>query len=139
MSEIKNELFLKAVESPSEGLALLEKLSEAASPEAVFGKPIQQGDTTIITANAVSVGLGFGLGGSLHGKLKAENENYQEVNGGGGGGGSTRSQPVAVISISPDGVKVEPIFDFTRIFLAFLSTMGALFIAIGKIKKMNKL
>lgn len=138
MSDIKNEIFLESVQTPAEGLALLGKLTEAASPDAVFGKPIQQGETTVITANAVTVGLGYGVGGSLHSKTKADNDDYQEVNGGGGGGGSTRARPVAVITIGKEGVKVEPIIDITRICLAFFSMFGALFVAMQKMKKTTK-
>ncbi len=138
MSEIKNELFLEAVKTPAEGLALLGKLTDAASPEAVFGKPIQQGDTTVITANSVSVGLGFGLGGSVQQKNKADQAEYNEVDGGGGGGGSTRARPVAVIKITSDEVSVEPIIDITAICLAFFSAFGAIFLAILKTKKIAK-
>lgn len=138
MTEINNKIFLEAVHSPTEGLALLGKLTEAASPQAVFGKPIQQGDTTVITASTVNVGLGYGLGGFVLGRNEADQPERHEVNGGGGGGGSTRARPVAVISISPEGVKVEPIIDITKICLVFFSTFGALFVAIRKMKKMVK-
>jgi uncharacterized spore protein YtfJ len=138
MSERKNELFLESIQTSAEGLALLSKLTEAASPDAVFGKPIQQGDITVITANAITAGVGYGIGGSLHGRSKVDNEDYQEVNGGGGGGGSTRARPVAIISIGPEGVKVVPIIDITRICLAFFSMFGALFIARKKMKNFGK-
>ena len=138
MSEINNEIFLGAVQSPEEGLALLTKLTDAASPQAVFGAPIQQGDTTVITANSVTVGLGFGLGGFVLGRNEADQLNRQEVNGGVGGGGSSRARPVAVISINPQGVKVTPIIDVTKICLAFFGTFSALFVAIHKMKTMGK-
>lgn len=136
MNEIKDEIFLKAVHSPAEGTALLGKVTEAASPQAVFGTPIQQGDTTLITANAVSVGLGFGMVGFVlnrNEKEQQEQENERhEVNGGGGGGGSTFARPVAVISINPEGVKVTPVVDVTKICLVFFSTFAALVFAIKK-------
>ena len=142
MNAIKDEIFLKGVDTPVEGLALLSKLTEAASPQAVFGKPVQQGDTTLITASSVTVGLGFGMGGFVLGRTEAEQEEHQqarqEVNGGGGGGGSSRARPVAVISIRLEGVEVKPVIDVTQICLAFFSAFAAIFIASQKIKKMAK-
>jgi uncharacterized spore protein YtfJ len=139
MNEIKDEIFLKAVHTPEEGKALLEKITAAASPQAVFGDPIQQGDTTVITANAVSVGLGFGMFGFVLDRNEAQQEEHQtarkEVNGGGGGGGSTRARPVAVVTINPQGVSVMPIVDVTKICLVFFTTFAATFIAIKKITK----
>lgn len=142
MNAIKDEIFLKGVDTPAEGLALLGKLTEAASPQAVFSEPIQQGETTVITASSVTVGLGFGMGGFVLGRTEAGQEEHQharqEVNGGGGGGGSSRARPVAVISISPAGVEVKPVVDVTKICLAFFSTFAAIFVAINKMKKMSR-
>lgn len=142
MTEIQNEIFLKAVHTPEEGKQLLEKLTQAASPQAVFGEPIQQGDTTVVTANAVTVGLGFGMFGFVLDRDGAQQEDHQitrnEVNGGGGGGGSTIARPVAVISINPQGVKVTPIINVTKICLAFFATVAAIFIAINKNMRMTK-
>jgi uncharacterized spore protein YtfJ len=138
MTKLNNEIFLEAVNFPTEGLALLGKLTEAASPEAVFGKPIQQGDTTVITANTVNIGLGYGLGGFVMGRNEVEKLERDEVNGGGGGGGGASARPVAVISIRPEGVEVKPVIDVTQIGLALISAVGALFIASKKIKKLAK-
>ena len=138
MTKLNNEIFLEAVNFPTEGLALLGKLTEAASPEAVFGKPIQQGDTTVITANTVNIGLGYGLGGFVMGRNEVEKLERDEVNGGGGGGGGASARPVAIISIRPEGVEVKPVIDVTQIGLALISAVGALFIASKKIKKLAK-
>jgi uncharacterized spore protein YtfJ len=138
MTKLNNEIFLEAVNFPTEGLALLGKLTDAASPEAVFGKPIQQGETTVITANTVNIGLGYGLGGFVLGRNEVEKLERDEVNGGGGGGGASSARPVAVISIRPEGVEVKPVIDVTQIGLALISAIGALFIASKKIKKMAK-
>lgn len=142
MNEIQNEIFLKAVHTPEEGRLLLDKLTEAASPQAVFGPPIQQGETTVVTANSVSVGLGFGMFGFVLDRKETQPEEHQtgrnEVNGGGGGGGSTIARPVAVVSIHPQGVKVTPIVDVTKISLAFFGAFAAIFIAIYKFMRMTK-
>ena len=143
MTEIKNEIFLDAIQFPTEGLALMGKVTDAASPKAVFGEPIQQGDTTVITASSVNVGLGYGLGGFVLDRSGSEHDKRHEVNGGGGGGGGSYARPVAVISIGPDGVKVEPIVDITKICLGFFSMFAALFAALAGHKaakrKMKKL
>jgi uncharacterized spore protein YtfJ len=93
----------------------------------------------VITANAVSVGLGFGMFGFVLDRNEAQQEEHQtarkEVNGGGGGGGSTRARPVAVVTINPQGVSVMPIVDVTKICLVFFTTFAATFIAIKKITK----
>ncbi|MCZ7670108.1 MAG: hypothetical protein M5U34_24495 [Chloroflexi bacterium] len=57
--------------------------------------------------------------------------------GGGGGGGSIMARPVAVISIGPKGVRVEPIMDPTKIVIAFFTTMAAVFISLRRIRKMK--
>ena len=131
MTEIKNEIFLDAIKFPTEGLTLMSKVTDAASPKAVFGEPIQQGDTTVITASSVNIGLGYWLGGFVLDRSGSEHEKRSEVNGGGGGGGGSYARPVAVISIRPDGVKVEPIIDITKICLGFFSMMAAVIAALA--------
>jgi len=44
--------------------------------------------------------------------------------GGGGGGGQTLSRPVAVIIASPDGVRVEPVADRTKVLMAAITAAG---------------
>ena len=86
----------------------------------VYGEPVQHGDTTIIPAAEVLVGMGFAAGfGS------GEDETGDGGGGGGGGGGGrTLSRPVAIIIASPDGVRVEPVIDPTKIALAALTAAG---------------
>jgi uncharacterized spore protein YtfJ len=43
---------------------------------------------------------------------------------GGGGGGRILSRPVAVVIASPEGIRVEPVLDITKIALAGLTAMG---------------
>jgi uncharacterized spore protein YtfJ len=46
---------------------------------------------------------------------------------GGGGGGNIFSRPVAVIVAGPEGVRVTPVFDTTKIILAGLTALGFMF------------
>ncbi len=111
----------------------LEKLLDVASVDAAFAEPIDHGDTTIIPCAEVLAGLGFGVGygfGQSSGKKEEESKADQGNNGGagggggGGGGGRTFSRPVAVIISSPDGVRVEPVVDVTKIALAVFTAGG---------------
>jgi uncharacterized spore protein YtfJ len=69
----------------------------------VVGDPIVAGEYTIIPL--VSVGFGFGAGsGTGKGKEVEKREGTGDGTGGGGG-----VKPVAVIVITKDGVRVEPL------------------------------
>jgi uncharacterized spore protein YtfJ len=98
----------------------LEEFIQTADVERVYGEPIQHGDTLIIPAAEVMVGLGFGMG------YGGGNDGGKNVGGGGGGGGGGRtfSRPVATIIASPDGVRIEPVVDVTKIALAVFTTAG---------------
>jgi uncharacterized spore protein YtfJ len=99
-----------------------DRIYAAAQPGAVFSPPVVSGEYTIITASEVTAGGGFGFGeGSAPSPESAEmNANGQPTNvaGGGGGGGGSMGRPVAAIVIGPDGVRVQPIVDATKIALA---------------------
>lgn len=95
---------------------------EKAHVEKVFGEPIQMGENVIIPGAEVLVGYGYGFGGGYGEEGKAEAN--CRGGGGGGGGGRTISRPVAVIIASPEGVRVEPVFDRTKIALAALTAAG---------------
>lgn len=106
----------------------MDKFLAAASVEAVYGAPIQNGDTLIIPTAEVLSGMGFGLGtgvGDNAAKDEAGNP-MKSMGGGGGGGGGGRvlSRPVAVVIASPEGVRVEPVVDVTKVALAALTAGG---------------
>lgn len=107
----------------------LDTFLEAASVDAVYGEPIQSGENTIIPAAEVLSGLGFGVGsGYGSGSAPSDEEEGQAVGSGGGsgggGGGRILARPVAVIIASPEGVRVEPVVDATKIALAALTAAG---------------
>lgn len=128
-----------AVESQKDMFAFLERLYEAASPEAVFSEPVTVDDRVVITASEVNVGLGAGYGmggGSEQAETSEEDPSVESgIGGGGGGGGGASGRPVAVISIGKDGVVVEPILDATKVALAFFTALGSMFLMFSRMKK----
>jgi uncharacterized spore protein YtfJ len=98
----------------------LDRLMAVASVDAVFGEPIEKGDTLLIPTAEVGAIMGFGIGDAT-GFSEAGLKNNGS---GGGGGGWNFSRPVAVIVASPEGVRVEPVVDVTKIAVAMLTTVG---------------
>lgn len=124
-----------AARTSEQAFGVIGRLFDVAQPNAVFGKPVEQGQYTVITASelAVGMGIGVGLGGATEG-----DESTNGGGGGGGGGGASMGRPVAAILIGPDGVRVEPIVDPTKIALAFFTTIGAMFVSWRAIRKAAK-
>jgi uncharacterized spore protein YtfJ len=103
----------------------MDQFLSAASVEAVYGSPIQQGETIVIPTAEVLSFAGFGLGSGSGSQAAGEDESENTGSGGGGGGGGrVLSRPVAAIVISPEGVRVEPIVDVTKVALALFTTLG---------------
>jgi uncharacterized spore protein YtfJ len=109
----------------------LNKLADAARVNAVYAAPIANGDVIVIPSAEVLTGfaIGFGMGG---GKDQGAN-----VGGGGGGGGGGRAfaRPVAAIVVSPNGVRVKPIVDVTKIALAALTAFGFMFAMVARMSR----
>ncbi len=127
-SQAGASFWARNIGSAQEANALIERALEAASPNAVFQEPVVIGDTAVITCNELNVGVGVGYGGG-------SDADRQAGGAGGGGGGGSMGRPVAVISIRPDGVKVEPIIDLTKLGIAALSTLIALIMARREVKR----
>lgn len=103
----------------------IESFLESARVEVVYGEPIENGDTLIIPAAEVLSVLGFGVGsGYGSGEDEEGQQRGQGGGGGGGGGGRVLARPVAAIISSPEGVRVEPIVDVTKLALAALTAGG---------------
>jgi uncharacterized spore protein YtfJ len=81
----------------------------SVSADRVFAEPVHVGDRVVIPAASIEFSGGFGFGG----------DNLD--NGGGGAGGHKAGRPVAVIEAGPDGVRVRPVIDFTRVGLTVLA------------------
>jgi len=106
----------------------MEAFIETASVDRVYGAPVEVGDTIIIAAAENLAVLGFGAGGgygSAEGEGDEDSPSLGEGGGGGGGGGGRiLSRPVAVIIASPEGVRVEPVADRTKVIMAAITAAG---------------
>lgn len=143
MSDELNQLFVKSIPDQEQAGQIIDKLFTVAQPGAVFSQPVVAGEYTVITASEVSVtmGVGFGGGGSLKPEASNSGQNSAEISelgSGGGGGGFSFGRPVAAISIGPAGVRVEPVVDVTKIGLAFITALGALFMMLGKMRRASR-
>lgn len=102
----------------------LQTFLSTADVSAVYGEPIEKDDALIIPAAEVVAAMGFGIG-SGYGKGSDESDEGEGggagAAAGGGGGGRVFSRPVAVVVASPEGVRVDPVIDFTKIALAGLT------------------
>jgi uncharacterized spore protein YtfJ len=97
---------------------------------------VESGTYIVITAAEVTSGGGFGMGMGLGPASRSDTtaaptveaappEGSQTGGGGGvGGGGGAMGRPVAIIAIGPDGVRIKPVVDVTKVALAGL-TAGA--------------
>ena len=118
---------------PAEAVHALEhtlaRFMETADVNRVFGSPLRRGEVTIIPTAEVLAGVGFGVGygGADSNSKDPDGGRDQGGGGGGGGGGRILSRPVAVVVIEPEGVRVEPVIDQTKIGLAALTAAGFIF------------
>lgn len=81
----------------------LGEIERVLTTKSVVGEPIVVDGTTLIPL--VSIGFGFGAGGGS-GKDPKNSQSEGAGEGSGGGGGV---KPVAVVLVTKDGVRVEPV------------------------------
>jgi len=55
-----------------------------------------------------------------------------------GMGGGASARPVAVVVIGPEGVEVKPVFDATKIGIALATTLGAMLLMLGRMRKAGR-
>lgn len=121
----------------------LEKVTQEVNVNAVFGKPEQVGEYTIIPVASVTYGLGAGAGsgpvpqGSAEPPAEPAPEGIDATASGGGGGAGAKARPIAYIEVGPEGTRVKAIVDEQKVALAgiFLSiwTVGWLGLALKTI------
>lgn len=107
------------------------QLVNVASAGAVFGQPMERGNSIVIPCCEVSAGLGMGSGGG------PIDEKGNSTGGGYGVGGGARGRPIAAIVITSDGVHVEPIMDMTKIALAAISTGAFMLFWLGRLSRIT--
>ena len=134
------QMIRESVPNQEKANELMGKLFAAAQPDAVFAEPVTQGSYTVITASELSIGLGYGFGGGASLKSEpgeeSEGDPGGDFGGGGGGGGGAMARPVAAIEVGPNGVRVEPIIDSTKISIAFFTALGSMFMMLLKMRRM---
>jgi len=100
LKEVKMENIEKLAHSS------MEEIERLLSTKSVVGEPITIDGTTLVPL--VSVGFGFGAGGTAgRPEKEARGQNAKGGTGGAGGGGNVR--PVAVVVVGKDGVNVSRI------------------------------
>ena len=145
MNETYNQIVVNSVKTHEEAMEMVGRLFDAAQPGAVFAEPVTVGEHTVITASEVKVGMGygFGAGGGDAPEEGGESEAEADSGGtgygsGGGGGGASGGRPVAAIVIGPEGVRVEPIVDVTKLGLAFITALGAMFMMGNRMRQLSR-
>lgn len=117
-----------------EAMSALSQLPDRASAAAVFGAPATSGDRVVIPVAEVTIGIGFGWGGGRSIEVGTDGRPPSAGSSGGAGGGA-RSRAVAVIELSPDGVRVHPIVDQTSISLAGIAFAASALQLVSQIAK----
>src|SRR5687768_4033846 len=140
MSNGFNEIVASAMQSWKEGTDLVGRLFNVAQPRAVYSEPLTAGEYTVITASEVTVSMGFGYGAGGGSSLdtdegKAPADANSGAGSGGGGGGFALGRPVAVISVGPQGVSVEPVVDVTKLGMAFINVLGGMLLMWGRMRR----
>ena len=139
MSEELNKFMTMGMDNWKQGIELVENLFKVAKPNVVYGRPVTVEAQTVILASEVFVGMGFahGFGGGTAEEEEAEDQGAG-IGGGGGGGGASSGRPVAAIVIGPAGVRVEPVFDATKILIAFVATLGGVFMTLARLRRTRR-
>ena len=144
MEENYDRIAELTAQSQAKSAELFEKLMEVAQPKAVYSEPVVSGDYTVINASEVSSGVGFGFGiggGEGSGPQSAEQGQTSQgsgVGGGGGGGGASMARPVAVVIVGPQGVRIEPVLDVTKLGLAMLMTAGSMLMMFSRMRRWSR-
>ena len=113
---------------------VMDEFISTANIDTVYQKPVKHGETLIIPAAETFAFLGFGLGSGGSGSAGQSGG----AGGGGGGGGSTHTRPVAVIISTPQGVRVDPVYDLTKVAVTGLATVAMVFGALARIAGMRR-
>lgn len=106
---------------------VVSQLVSNATVDTVFGKPVERDGATIIPCSEIMVGFGMGSG------TGPVDERGNSMGKGGGGGGGSQGRPIAVVVMTKDGVRVEPILDLTKVALAAFTTGAFMLFWFGRL------
>jgi len=130
---------------PEQATAIAERIFAAAQSRAVWGDPVHAEGYTVIPASEVMAGGGFGYGFGIgrspgvSSRVASQDGDNEGSGGGSGGGGGALGRPVATIIIGPDGVRVRPVVDVTRIALAAVTTWAAMAMTIMSLRRVGRI
>jgi len=96
--------------------AMVKALTAAGTGQGAVGPVTKAGDRSVVPLVETLFAGGYGGGGGVAGEAESD------LGGGGGGGGFGRSRTVAVVEVTPDGMRVKPVVDTTAIVLSALSS-----------------
>ena len=102
----------------------VDEMLDRMNTKAVFGEPMQQGDTTLIPVASVFYGFGSGQGWGRGKDESAPADAPMGEGGGAGGGGGGMARPLGFIRIGQDGAKWEPTMDMTRVSVGGMLLAG---------------
>jgi uncharacterized spore protein YtfJ len=85
---------------------------------AVFGEVIEVNGRKLIPVAGVV--YGFGMGGGQGPTRQAKDQEKAAPPLGGGGVGGMRAEPIAIIEVTNDTLKIQPIVNVTRVAIAGL-------------------
>ena len=111
---------------------VLSRLVSNASVDTVFGHPVERDGATIIPCSEIMVGFGMGSG---TGPVDAQGN---LTGAGSGGGGGSQGRPIAVIVMTKDSVRVEPVLDLTKVVLAAFTTGAFMLFWFGRLTGLSR-
>ena len=109
---------------------VLSRMVDIANVQAVFGQPVEHGETILIPCSEVTMGGGMGIG---YGPSGGNGQRKFSTGQGAGAGGGSTGRPIAVIVLSPKGVHVQPILDTTKVVLTTFTTAIFLLTWLGRL------
>ena len=95
----------------------MDDLRQKADVSAAFSEPVVVEGRTLISVAKVGYGFGLGFGTS-------NEEEEAEENSGGGVGGGAYAQPLGVIEVTQEGIRVEPVVDEQKVTMAGVLLAG---------------
>lgn len=99
----------------------VERMVEQFTVSRAFGEVIREGDTAVVPVAEVTSIFGYGHGSGEGPVAAGEGDGVDgkmASGGGGGGGGRGSAKPRGYITITPDGVRYEPMMDPLKISIA---------------------